>query len=332
MNLIDVYIGEVTRRLPEKNRDDIALELRSAIGDMLPEDYTEEDVKDVLAEMGNPAVLAGNYNERPMHLIGPRYYDMYISLIKMILPIAATITLISLVAEFFFNPMDGRAVIDMVLTIIGEGIWRVLEVGLQVFFWVTLIFALIERSDIVKDAGPLTSGFKKWTPEDLKKISYVPKKRAISNYEVFGSLLWTAVWGTVFFYADKLLGIYENNGEGLIFVTPSMNQEVLIAYWPAIIVVIGLEITLALFKFFKKQWAKKVAIFNAIYEIIATAVFIIIVSNQNVFQPEFVAYMAELFNVDSEQFVNRIVWGSSTIFITFAVWNIIDGFRKSRAR
>ena len=27
MNLIEVYIQEVTRRLPEKNREDIALEL-----------------------------------------------------------------------------------------------------------------------------------------------------------------------------------------------------------------------------------------------------------------------------------------------------------------
>ena len=40
MNLIDIYIQEVTRRLPEKSRDDIALELRSTIEDMLPENYT----------------------------------------------------------------------------------------------------------------------------------------------------------------------------------------------------------------------------------------------------------------------------------------------------
>lgn len=50
MNLIEVYIQEVTRRLPEKSREDIALELRSTIEDMLPDadDYNEEDVKLVL--------------------------------------------------------------------------------------------------------------------------------------------------------------------------------------------------------------------------------------------------------------------------------------------
>ena len=66
MNLIDKYIQEVTRRLPEKNRKDIALELRSTIEDMLPKQYSEEEVKEVLKELGNPAILANGYNDRPI--------------------------------------------------------------------------------------------------------------------------------------------------------------------------------------------------------------------------------------------------------------------------
>ena len=41
-NLIDIYVQEVTKRLPEKNREDITLELTSTIEDMLPDDYNEE--------------------------------------------------------------------------------------------------------------------------------------------------------------------------------------------------------------------------------------------------------------------------------------------------
>ena len=77
MKLIEVYIQEVTRRLPEKNREDIALELRSTIEDMLPDDYREEDVKSVLEKLGNPAILASGYRDQPMYLIGPRYFDVY---------------------------------------------------------------------------------------------------------------------------------------------------------------------------------------------------------------------------------------------------------------
>ncbi|MEB9851781.1 hypothetical protein P4K42_32030, partial [Bacillus cereus] len=73
MNLIDLYIQEVAKRLPEKNREDITLELRSTIDDMLPEDYNEKDVK----KLGSPVSLANGYLDRPMHLIGPRYFDVY---------------------------------------------------------------------------------------------------------------------------------------------------------------------------------------------------------------------------------------------------------------
>ena len=103
MNLIDLYIQEVAKRLPEKNREDIKLELRSTIDDMLPEDYNEKDVKSVLEKLGSPVSLANGYLDRPMHLIGPRYFDVYTTLLKMIIPIAAIIALISMVAENFIG-------------------------------------------------------------------------------------------------------------------------------------------------------------------------------------------------------------------------------------
>lgn len=177
MDLIEVYIQEVTRRLPEKNRADIALELQSTIRDMLPDDYNEEDVKDVLSKLGSPAVLAAGYRDQPMHLIGPRYFDVYVSLLKMILPIAAAISLITLAAEIIFNFNRDETIINAILELIGYGIWRLMEVAVQVFFWLTIVFALIERMDKGKEQHPLSPSLKPWTPEDLKSITYIPKKK-----------------------------------------------------------------------------------------------------------------------------------------------------------
>ena len=78
-------------------------------------------------------MLASGYLDRPMHLIGPRYFDMYITLLKMIVPIAAVIALISMIAEYFMNFGGEEAVVNVVFTIMGEGIWRIIDVGLQVF-------------------------------------------------------------------------------------------------------------------------------------------------------------------------------------------------------
>ena len=140
-----------------------------------------------------------------MHLIGPRYFDVYITLLKMILPIAGVISLISMVATYILDYSGEEAIINVVIAIIGEGIGTLLEVGLQVFFWLTIVFAIIERTDKGKDTEPLTASLKKWTPDDLKNITYIPKKKAITKVEVFGSLLWTAIWATLYFYANQLV-------------------------------------------------------------------------------------------------------------------------------
>ncbi len=132
--MINLYIQEVTRRLPEKSREDIGLELESTIYDMLPEDYDEEDVKEALLSLGNPAILASKYSEKPMHLIGPKYFDVYTSFLKLILPISIILSLITVVAVKVLNPVEGGAVLETILEIIGEGIWHMLTVAIHTFF------------------------------------------------------------------------------------------------------------------------------------------------------------------------------------------------------
>lgn len=85
MKLIDIYVQEVTRRLPEK----IVKTLPSSYDRLLRICFLKiiqkKDVKAVLEEMGNPAFLARSYHDWPQHLIGPRYFNLYITLLKMAL-------------------------------------------------------------------------------------------------------------------------------------------------------------------------------------------------------------------------------------------------------
>ena len=160
MKLIDLYIQEVTRRLPEKSREDIALELRSTIEDMLPDDYTEQDVKMVLMKMGNPATLASGYRDRPQHLIGPRYFDIYIMILKMGVPISMIIVFISFFASQVVGFNGDEPVLNVVITILSKGLATTLYTGLEVFFWTTLAFAIVERVDPSKNQEPLTFNIK----------------------------------------------------------------------------------------------------------------------------------------------------------------------------
>ena len=329
MELIELYIQEVTRRLPEKNRGDIALELQSTIEDMLPVDHTEQDVKAVLLKLGDPVILASRYRDRPMHLIGPRYFDAYICLLKMILPIAAVFSLIALVGDNPFRE-TGITVMEAILKIIGKGISGIISTGIQVFFWLTLSFAILERLDTSKDQSPLTKDLKPWTPENLKDIPNISKKKAVSMIEVFASLLGLSVFAALYFNAANLIGVYEKRNGSLIFVTPSFNQDVLNSYWLLVSCVMIMGVLLTIYKLFLGRWTLKLALFHAIYQLLYTLAFIIIISNPDLLNPEFLAYQRTLFSID--EWKSSIYWGLILIFIIFAAYDTYQGFRKAKIR
>ncbi|MFJ7855017.1 HAAS signaling domain-containing protein [Peribacillus frigoritolerans] len=329
MELIELYIQEVTRRLPEKNRADIALELQSTIEDMLPDDHTEQDVKAVLLKLGDPVTLASGYRDRPMHLIGPRYYDVYISLLKMILPIAAVISLIALVGDNPFRD-TGNTVMEAILKIIGKGISSIISTGIQVFFWLTLSFAILERLDTSKDQSPVTKDLKPWTPENLKDIPNISKIKAVPMIEVFANLLGLSVFAALYFNAANLLGVYEKRNGSLIFVTPSFNQDVLNSYWLLVSCVIIIGVLLAIYKLFLGRWTLKLAFFHAIYQLLYTLAFIIIISNPDLLNPEFLAYQRTLFSID--EWKSSIYWGLILLSIIFAAYDTYQGFRKAKIR
>ena len=66
MNLIDRYVAEVGRHLPEKNRSDIEAEIRTMLEDMLEErgeqtkSADETVIAQVLEQLGDPKLLASN--------------------------------------------------------------------------------------------------------------------------------------------------------------------------------------------------------------------------------------------------------------------------------
>ncbi|WP_436644692.1 HAAS signaling domain-containing protein [Bacillus cereus] len=327
MSLIDMYVHEVAKRLPEQNREDITLELRSTIEDMLPDDYNEEDVKSILEKLGSPVSLANGYLDRPMHLIGPRYFDVYTTLLKMIIPIAAVIGLISMVAENFIGYNGDQAVLNVILQLIGKGIGEIFEVGLHVFFWLTLVFAILERTDKEKDPHPLTTSLKKWTPDDLKNVSYIPKKKAISKFEIFGGLMWTAIWATLYFYANHLVGVYHGIENGLKFVAPTFNQDVLLQYWPLILVMIVFEVAISLYKFVRDNGRYG----NAILQVVGTIIFIVIVVNPHLLNAGFITFGKCIYYFP-EEFKTWLIGGGIFFYMLSAAINILDGFRKASIR
>ncbi|MBH0155469.1 hypothetical protein IHV10_03765 [Fictibacillus sp. 5RED26] len=331
MNLIETYINEVTQRLPEKIRDDIAMELRSTIEDMLSDQYTDKDVEVVLMKLGDPVKLAGEYNNKPRYLIGPMFYESYIN----VLIVAAIISVVISSLTLFVNGMitfEGDKSLFTVMAFIGQLCLKMLlsslNVLFQVFFWVTIVFIMLERSG-VSNGDLYTRKKKTWSPSDLYQLKKVVAKRQIPKAEVFFSLFWTAIWAIILFKSAEMIGWYEQSGkglEGLTLKAPLFNEEVLFTYAPFIVLLILIEVGLAIYKFFIGRWTNLLASLNLIYHFISVGLLCFMLTDETLYNKSFTQKLYDTVpDVPAFWFVSTI----AALMVVFSIIDIITGFNKA---
>ncbi|WP_377890106.1 hypothetical protein [Alkalihalobacillus sp. R86527] len=313
MKLIEAYIGEVTRRLPEKEREDIALELRSTIYDTLPEDYSEEDVKATLRELGSPFMLANGFKNWPMHLIGPKYFETYVSLLKIILPIALLVSFLSLLTVDFIEHSGALSVINIFWMAVGNAFVVFFEVTLQVLFWVTIGFVIFERTEHKKET------VKKWSPEDLKKTPSYLSEKAVLKKEVFSDLFWTAVIAALYFNASNFIGVMKD-GE---MVVPFFNNDVLLSYWPLVVAAVVGEVLLAGYKLIAGIWTKRLAILNALQLAFSTTVFLMIIFNNKIIHSKVASYFPL-----PERYIERSLMITALVVVGIVAYEAWKGFKR----
>src|SRR6185503_2332703 len=145
MSLIDRYIAEVGRHLPEKNREDIEAEIRSMLEDMIDENrqqtgkpVNDELIAAALEQLGDPKLLAHKYTPAKHYLIGPDWYEPYIETLKRVLgtalPVVATVTIFVALAK---NPVD-------FINAMSKAFDTVVDVAIGILFWVTIGFVIVE--------------------------------------------------------------------------------------------------------------------------------------------------------------------------------------------
>lgn len=327
LHLVEIYIHEVARRLPKNMRDATELKLRSKIVNMLPNDHDENDVKEVLEQLGHPAKLANEYKGRASYLIGPRYYDAYVSLLKIILPIVVIIVALATMTKYLIElPTDttlAATTIDILLATISNAF----ETGMQVFFGLTVAVALLERFDKRKGEEPLSSTFEAWTIDELKQIEPMLRKREISGKNVFWRLFWTAIWLTLFFYAHQLLGVYE----GTTFITSALNEDVLRSFTALVVGVAAIDVLFTLYKWYVGYWTIKLAVINIVVELIILAAYLFIIVTPNLLNETFIHYVTAKLSLTNDSWDQSFIGVCIAIGILSTLVNIYEGFKKARA-
>ena len=324
MNLVDRYIAEVGRHLPEKNRSDIKAEIRSMLEDMLEErgaranSADDKVIVETLEGLGDPKLLASKYAPPKRYLIGPGWYEVYLQTLQrvlyIVLPLFAAVTIVLTLAA---NPLD-------LATALGKAIGGAFEVGLQIFFWMTIVFIFLERSEEVPYKVEET-GTKAWTVAQLPKT---PHKRQISIGEAL-----TDVVMELFLLLWIVLPPIQSWLQGELEFIPFFHPNLWNLWLPIFFVLLVLSLIHDVFKLKIGNWTPALTVTNVILCLASIVYVVALVTTQQVINP---AFWGTLDSAQLAEFRNVTTWSTWTVNITAAIfigiliWDMVNSIRMSR--
>lgn len=311
--MTDRYVDAAMRTVPEAQRADLASELRASIDDQIEARVEQGEARDaaeyaVLTDLGDPDRLAAKYTDRPLWLVGPRYFLDWWRLLKLLLWIVIPLASLAVALAQLLSGAD-------IGEIIAEVVVVAMNVALHVFFWVTLIFVILERSG----QESMTAG--RWTPDRLPE----PRQRGAGLTDLVATLVFLAAAAGAILW-DRFVGVVHVDGEWMSFLAPGL--------WPwwiiALFVLMALEALLAISVYAKGRWDLGSATVNLFLNLTIAGGALLLLTQQQLVNPEFLAALATQTG-ETVATVTATILGF--VIVAVAVWDTIDAYLKAaRAR
>jgi hypothetical protein len=321
MSLMNRYVAEVGRHLPEKDRSDIEAEVRSMIEDMLeerghhPKSADDKAIAETLEQLGDPRLLAFKYAPPKRYLIGPDWYEGYLKVLQRVLftavPIFAVVTFVLTLTQ---NPLD-------FVNAAGEAVGGAFNVGVQILFWVTLVFVFLERSDEKPD-DIHKPGAQTWTVSQLPEFS---RTRQISIAETvinIAAILFVLIWIALPFTIARL----EGNPAPVPFLHPNLWN-----FWlPIFFVLMALTLVHEGFKLKIGNWTPALTLTNVILGLISIIYLAALVTTQDVLNPAFLDMLDRNGASELREVATWSINISAAVIAGIYVWDIVNSIRLSR--
>jgi hypothetical protein len=294
-NLIQRYIYAVTSKVPHAQRQDIAQELQSLIDDMV-RDRAEEDnpAASVLYELGNPSKLADTYRGYARYLIGPRWYDLYILVLKIVLFAVSLAMVIATSIGYLVN--SGSADLSSFLQIPAA----VVSAMVQAAVWVTVTFFILERVNQKRGKEDEDD----WKLDDLPEVP--DRSSVIPRSEPLVSLVFLVLFAVIVSVSPKIaeaLSQHPNVVMANPFV-PAVFQRVI----PWFLLILGLDMCIELAKLIIGVQSQKLSMICIPIHVATAALSLYIVLYSGIWNPSFITDLVKSMQLSgaSLQFMQRL--------------------------
>lgn len=284
-DLIERYLYAATKRLPGKQRDDVAQELRCLVDDMLCERCgnltpTEKDIRIVLTELGTPQELYEKYNEDAQKcLIGQPYYGTYRIVLKTVLAcVAGGMTVASILLQIL-EPQAWHAAAAQWLAMLWQGL-------VSGFAFVTILFAVFSRR-----------GIRIGEPFNFDDLPPVPKKnQEIPLWESVLGILFCIVFAVLFLGVPEILGFFRaDTGE----MVPVFSGAAIRSRWYIVVLFAALGITGESVKLVERQYNRKVMWVTIVTNLVSALLVVLWLTSSQVYNPVFSERLDVLFGESS---------------------------------
>lgn len=318
--LIERYVYDVTRRIDSKSREEIEKELTSNIYDMLGDNPTDVEIREVLLSLGKPSDLADKYraNENN-YLISPKYYHDYINTLKIagIIVLSFTLVINIFTLAFSINTLGLETAVDRFADGIGESLLGAL---FYVFSIVTFIFFVLERYKINlnKNAKPFS----------LDELPEVPKHEKLKVHR-FGRLVaiifsttFTVLFVMLLFNHHKFLGWYYLENDVLVF-SQAFNDGIKYFIFP-VIVSFGIDLSNDIYKMTKGTVTKLSSIITMVNQLFQVLILQLILTTKSIIHPNFFNELSMILNKDLTTIMSGydtaiIVIHSTMVFVALII-------------
>lgn len=318
---IERYVYDVTRRLPEKEREEVSKELKSNIYDMLSDNADKDEIKTVLYELGSPASLAEKYRQKPRYLISPAIYDIYIQVLKWILPLVGIIVLVIGMVIGVLEAVNEEMIdmASMISSILTKGISMGISAAFQALVWTTFGFAISERVNDKADEREK----QEWKVEELPEILPDEKSRILLSESII-ELVVTIVFSAIgILLCSGLFPIPFIIQSGETQIRTLFNPDFLIICIPAIVIMALFDICECAAKIKVRRWTPFVCATVIVSSFVNLGFMVYLLNRPNIFSEEFIAFIQnlELNSVDLLRFMgtNR----SNAIIILISIIIVI---------
>lgn len=310
-SMTDRYVAAVLTGVPRERRPEVEARLRDAIGRdvgarIADGQAADEAERAVLTRLGDPMRVAAGYSGRDLHLIGPAVYPDYIRLLRLLLVVVVPIVAVVVGAVTALSGVD----LWQVLT---AGIGTAFTVGVQVAFWVTVVFALIDRY-----GGRTRTDTGMWDLDDLPE----PPSRGVSLGGTIASvagltlLAWFLIWQPG--YQES----FDPGGPSIPILDPALD-----AFWiPFLVTVVLASIVLEIAVYLRGRWTVPLAAVNTVLSLAFAVPVVWLASTDQLLNPVFVSTVT----VEGvEAVLSAVPVLIAWLIVVLSVIDIADGWWKA---